>query len=126
MSMRRIGPATESALGTLALIVGVGIVLSVLSIVPQSAPAADQASAPTGISAGQTTGNDPALANNATLPSGKHAHGAAAQNAQTATGPASAAVPAARPGLACTAGQNGGSTDTGVDATSIKLAATTV
>lgn len=125
--MRRLGPATESALSTLALIVGVAVVLSVLNIVPsQSAPAAsNQASGPT--SALDTSSTQGQQSNTVVAKNGKVktiSTGTSGKSGVSA--PATGAVPPARPGLACSAGQNGGSTDTGVDATSIKLAATTV
>lgn len=124
--MRRIGPATESALSTLALIVGVAVVLSVLNIVPStSAPATtNQTAAPSAVD--QTDGA-PLADGTAVAKNGKTKSAKSTGNAQNgAAAPAAGAVPAARPGLACSASQNGGATDTGVDATSIKLAATTV
>lgn len=125
--MRRIGPATESALSTLALIVGVAVVLSVLNIVPStSAPATiDQAAAPTGTVGSSTNTQLPNT--RAVVKNGKVKAAASGGSSQsTAVTPASGTVPAAQPGLACSAGQNGGATDTGVSATTIKLAATTV
>ena len=124
--MRRIGPATESALSTLALIVGVAVVLSVLNIVPStSAPATtEQAAAPSsGVAAPADTTQGQTVA---TPGHAKAAATTAGSTQSSAVTPASGSVPAARPGLACSASQNGGATDVGVDATSIKLAATTV
>jgi ABC-type branched-subunit amino acid transport system substrate-binding protein len=116
--MNRPRPATESALGTLALIVGVGIVLSVITIVP---------SGTTQLVAGGTgpAGTTPQSTNSVTTPGSKTpGHGPTTTNTTTNTN--NTTIPAPKAGLSCDAQHNGGSTDRGVTATSISMAATTV
>jgi ABC-type branched-subunit amino acid transport system substrate-binding protein len=119
--MSRLGPSVDGALTTLAVI-GVGVVT--LSVVALQSPVAttvnDQAgpaqnvSAPTVDNAGQPQPQ-------ATLPNG--------QPAPTRPGNRPAAQGTAGPALGqggCTKANNGGKTDRGVTATSIKLGATVV
>jgi len=122
--MNRPKPATESALGTLALIVGVGIVLSVLTVVP-SGTTQLVAGGPGGggnTPVTQQNNGNPVTAPNAKIPGQKNAPNSS--NPTTNVGPG--AVPPAKAGLSCDAQHNGGGTDRGVSANSILMAATTV
>ncbi|MBV9096684.1 MAG: ABC transporter substrate-binding protein [Frankiaceae bacterium] len=126
--MNRPRPATESALGTLALIVGVGIVLSVLTVVP---------SGTTQLVAGGNGGgggNNPVAQNNnngnpvgvPTTNTPGHKNGGGNGNNPTTTPNGGGAIPPPKAGLSCDAQHNGGPTDRGVSATTILMAATTV
>jgi ABC-type branched-subunit amino acid transport system substrate-binding protein len=118
---KRPKPATESALITLAVVLGVGVLLSILTIVPatsSSSPSSVAVQQPDQV--GSTTG--PATA---AQPGAKSGTGAT----RTGTGQATATGgggPAPVANLSCAAGKNGGATDVGVTGSSIKLAATVV
>ena len=122
--MNRPRPATESALGTLALVVGVGIVLSVLTIVPAGTTQliAGGTTNPGGGNVTQNTGSNPA---NPTAPGPNGPAAPNGSNPVTNVGN-NAAVPAPKAGLSCDRQHNGGSTDRGISSDSIKMAATTV
>jgi len=122
--MNRPRPATESALGTLALVVGVGIVLSILNVVPSGTTQL--------VAGGTTPGGNAVTQPNGTAPvnaaPGTHSNGVPGQN-PTSTNPnvsTNAAIPAAKPGLACDRQHNGGNTDRGISSGRILMAATTV
>jgi ABC-type branched-subunit amino acid transport system substrate-binding protein len=114
-------PATESALATLAVVVGVGVVLSVLTIVPASSSNTGESVAVQPGITGPGGRSDAAGKTGANTSTTTHAGGSGGSSTNQNT----AGVPQV-PGLACAAGKNGGSTDVGVSATSIKLAATVV
>jgi ABC-type branched-subunit amino acid transport system substrate-binding protein len=122
--MNRPRPATESALGTLALIVGVGVVLSVLTVVPSGTT--QLVAGGNGGSGGnspvtQNNGN-PVTAPNAKVPGQKNPNNPS--NPTTNVSPGS--IPPAKAGLSCDSAHNGGSTDRGVSSSNILMAATTV
>lgn len=123
--MSRRGPATESALATLGVIVGAGVLLSILSVVPTNG--ATQAAGPATSSNVEQSGSGPVQ------PGTTNKKSSAPGTTRTPTNKGPAAVnsgggvqaPVAA-GASCAAGHNGGTTDVGVSATSIKLAATVV
>jgi ABC-type branched-subunit amino acid transport system substrate-binding protein len=126
---RRLGPSVESSLLTVAVIGAVALVLSFVAVFPPSS-GGSQAVAQSlagpgttdqsgdGTSAGSSAAGAPAGATgaNGAAQGGAGAGAAAQQAAANGAGAASA----------CTAAHNGGATDVGVTATSIKLAATIV
>lgn len=120
--MNRPRPATESALGTLALIVGVGIVLSVLNIVPSGTTQL--------VAGGPATGGNNAVQNNNSQPNanvpGSKQVSAPGSNPTVNSNGGNGSVPPPRAGLSCDAQHNGGSTDRGISAKQILMAATTV
>ncbi len=120
---KRPGPATESALVTLAVVLGIGVVLSILTIVPATSSPGDQFTA----TQPNATASGPANPLTQTKPGAKGPAG----TTQTTTGGGSTQTGSSGslpqpPGLACAPGKNGGSTDVGVTGNSIKLAATVV
>jgi ABC-type branched-subunit amino acid transport system substrate-binding protein len=122
--MNRPGPATESALGSLGVILAVGVLLSVLSVVPSKTAVQVNVAGPAAVTA--DPGSQATEAPTTVGPSG-----AAASGRQTGTGPGAAAAGGGSAvrgggGAACSAGHNGGSTDVGVSGNEIKLAATVV
>ena len=126
--MKRPGPAAESALVTLGIIIAVGVVLSILTVVPSgnSVPVAAgstdgslPASTSTGPAADQTAANSPIGTQPAAKSGGASVKPGTVSTNQTAVAPAPA-------GLACAAGKNGGSTAPGVTGNQILMAATTV
>lgn len=127
--MKRPGRATESALTTLAVIVGVGVLLSVLTVTPAAtAPQLAAGAPPPGTTSSSGPGT-PVAGQPATAPNGKHGGTPTVPGSSGGTGvvkPGQPVVPPAAPGLACAAGHNGGATDVGVSATSVHFAATTV
>jgi ABC-type branched-subunit amino acid transport system substrate-binding protein len=107
----------------LALIVGVGIALSVVNIAPSGTT---QVVAGGGGNVGNTgvQNGTNVLPNAPGVKSGPGTQpvpGTTNQNGSTNT-----AIPEAKPGLACDRQHNGGTTDRGITATSITMAATTV
>lgn len=124
--MSRWGPSVDGALGTVAIITAGVLVLSVVTIERSGhdAQGTSQAGAPAAADRQQQTtlADAPAV-----VPGGPSTTShAGVTAASTGNQPGTASVPAARPGLQCTAGANGGSTDRGVSATSITLGATVV
>ena len=127
--MKRPGPAAESALVTLGIIIAVGVVLSILTVVPSgnSVPVAagapdgslPAASTSTGTAGNQAAANSPAGTQPAASSGGASVKAGTVSTNQTAVAPAPA-------GLACAAGKNGGSTAPGVSGSQILMAATTV
>lgn len=127
--MSRLGRATDSALATLAVVVGVAVLLSVVAIVPStsSSPAGVALGSGAGGATGVSTAGRHGTTTSPTAAGGSGGRGVAAGRAGGYTGGStSSGVPAPAPGLACAPGRNGGSTDVGVSATQIKFAATTV
>jgi len=120
--MNRPRPATESALGTLALIVGVGIVLSVLNVVP-SGTTQLVAGGPNQGGGGvvQNQGNSPTTTT--TAPGANPQTNVPSSNGGNS---GNGSVPAPRAGLSCDSQHNGGSTDRGITSNQILMAATTV
>jgi ABC-type branched-subunit amino acid transport system substrate-binding protein len=120
---KRFGPATESAIATLAVVLGVGVLLSILTIVPASSSSPSGLSSQPGV-VDQGSGGGPAPAPGATTGPGTK-QGAGSPGGSNQGG---APVPGAPQGnnLLCAAGKNGGNTDVGVTGSSIKLAATVV
>jgi ABC-type branched-subunit amino acid transport system substrate-binding protein len=128
--VKRVDPSVGSSLWTLGVIVGVGLLLSVLTFVPAGTRlAASGGAADTGVGT-DVPGADNAATNGGGAAGGTAAGGGGSSGASgsntsggAATGPAKVVTPA---GQTCAAGKNGGSTDTGVTGSSIKLAATVV
>ena len=123
---RRFTPAWA----TLALVLGITMVIASLSIDPPKKTTLVAADPTTGqaVTAGDP-GADPAAATDPATGGGTASAGPAAAAAKTGTGTKTAAAKAqgaVTQATACAAGQNGGSTDTGVSANSIKLGATVV
>lgn len=118
--MRRLGPATESALTTLGVVMGIGVLLSVFSVVPDG----DTTTQAQGVVATEGTSGDAPVAVATHGPAQETRPRASAPSATT-TGGRPGTQPVA-PGQACAAGRNGGATDVGVTGTSVKLAATVV
>jgi len=127
----RWGPSVDGALATVAIITAGVLTLSVVTIQksgndgtnggPTNAAAADP-----GVSTDQMTPADTqaAAAGGPVTTTVKTADSGGAGNTGQAGQPA--ALPAARPGLECRAGANGGATDRGVSDNSITLGATVV
>ena len=118
----------------------VGALIGGISMV-EAVPASHLPQAAAGVSDGQpgtsttTTNNQPGTStNNPATTANRSGHATAGQSGHAsgtaATGPSVTTpgqqIPAAKPGLTCSAGGNGGATDTGVSATEIKLATTVV
>jgi ABC-type branched-subunit amino acid transport system substrate-binding protein len=125
--MNRPRPATESALGTLALIVGVGIVLSVLNVVPSGTTQLVAGGTPQGGGGVvQNQGNGGTAPNGApgSNPQSNTPGANGGNNGGTPSGPG--AIPAAKAGLSCDGQHNGGATDRGITSNTILMAATTV
>ncbi|MHB8450967.1 MAG: ABC transporter substrate-binding protein [Mycobacteriales bacterium] len=134
----KFGAATESALVTLAVVVAVGVGLSVWSVIPSGSTAAPAGAQYAGSAPGSVAGGSGAAG--ASGPRGGGGTGSAGSVGGavagagglggTAGGGAAgtgAAGPLSQPaGLACAAGRNGGATDVGVSAGAIKLASTVV
>lgn len=127
--MKRFDPSVGSSLTTLGVIVGVGLLLSVITVVPLSKENGGTVGAGPGQEAIVDDSGavlDPAAAVDPSAPA------AATPAGRTGTaGPANARVGpgqsvATKPGQQCAAGQNGGNTDVGVSGNRIKLAATVV
>jgi ABC-type branched-subunit amino acid transport system substrate-binding protein len=113
---------------TLGVIVAVGVLLSVVTIVPRGSTAVSAASGGSGNTPG-ATGGEGGTGGGAEGSGG--AEGGAGSG--SATGPAGAAKGsqgsgqvATKAGTECAAGRNGGNTDVGVTGGSVKLAATIV
>ena len=125
--MKRLNPSVDSSLTTLAVIIGVGLLLSVITVVPLSKQGGDNVAADGGPAA---EGSTPTEVDGALTPGGAATSGGGPA-AGTAGGQATAAGGgtggvAVKAGQRCAAGANGGSTDTGVSGNRIKLAATVV
>jgi ABC-type branched-subunit amino acid transport system substrate-binding protein len=127
---RRLGPSVESSLLSLAVIAAVALVLSFVAVLPSSSPS--QASAAQGVTAAGDGGSPLASGGaeaNGTGTSGQGSGGSTTGSSSGGPQRSAAAGNASGGGgtaLQCAVGRNGGSTDTGVTATSIKLAATVV
>ncbi|HVF73770.1 MAG TPA: ABC transporter substrate-binding protein [Acidimicrobiales bacterium] len=121
--LRRFDPATGSALMTLAVVVVVGLLLSLGTIFPPGGRLAT--SAADGDTPGEVAGTDGGGGAGGTADSaaGGGGGGGAAAGGGGGTGPGAVA---AKPGQACEAGRNGGNTDVGVTGNRVKLAATIV
>jgi ABC-type branched-subunit amino acid transport system substrate-binding protein len=124
--MKRLDPSVGSSLLTLGVIVAVGILLSLLTIVPDGSGAGTPLAA---------TGTGPAVDNTPGAATVDPVTGAPTESAGPAGsstaqgGPNTAgkqAVTANPKATGCASGQNGGPTDVGVTGNSIKLAATIV
>lgn len=122
--MNRPRPATESALGTLALVVGVGVVLSVLTVVP-SGTTQVVAGGPSTTGNGVTQNNANPNAPVSNVPGAKSGN-VPGQSNPVSSGNGTGVLPPSKPGLACDSQHNGGATDRGITATNIHMAATTV
>ena len=128
--MKRVDPSVGSSLWTLGVIVGVGLLLSLVTFVPAGSRLA------TGNGGGSGNGSDD-LASDVVDDSGsgdgldgESGGGNGTGNSSTggggtAGGPSGSKI-ATPAGQSCAAGANGGTTDTGVTGSSIKLAATVV
>lgn len=132
--MSRLGRATDSALATLAVVVGVGVLLSVFAVVPSTTSTQVAASGPAGgvgaaSGATATGGTTTTTGRTGTAGSSRTSSGTSSgtsRSGSSRTSSGTSSGTAAVPGLACAPGRNGGSTDVGVSATGIKFAATTV
>jgi ABC-type branched-subunit amino acid transport system substrate-binding protein len=126
MMTRRLGPSVESSLLTVAVIAAVALVLSFVAVFPPSS--SSDSAAQSSVAGSNNQAPDGTTAQNQSKPDAQGGP-AAANNAvpgsHTSNG-ANPAVAVAGSQAACAAGHNGGSTDVGVTATSIKLAATIV
>ncbi|MDQ1437257.1 MAG: hypothetical protein QOK43_886 [Acidimicrobiaceae bacterium] len=124
--MKRLDPAVGSSLMTLGVIVAVGVLLSIITVVP-SGNTANSLAVDSG---GRTPSGDPSLdptqtANDPTAPIDPSAPADPSKRAVKGTGPSGSSAAAAK-GLECAAGKNGGETDVGVTGSAIKLASTIV
>jgi ABC-type branched-subunit amino acid transport system substrate-binding protein len=120
--LKRFGPSVDSSLLTLGVIAAVGLVLSVFTVVlPGRAAAGGGAASVT------TTDGGPATQGSGGQSGGSQVGGGGTGSTGSGAAQALAGQVAQSSGaLACASGHNGGATDTGVSATSIKLAATVV
>ncbi|HZS13143.1 MAG TPA: ABC transporter substrate-binding protein [Candidatus Dormibacteraeota bacterium] len=125
--MRRLDPSLQSAFLTVAVLAAVGVVLTLVNVTPpgSTAPTAAQASGQVGAVQDASGGGGGAAAATPGADGTSTGGGAAAPAAPAAQG-GGGAVAAARSGLACAPGRNGGATDAGVSGSAIKIAATTV
>jgi hypothetical protein len=123
--MRRLGPAVESSILSIAVIAVVATVLSLIAIVPPNATSSTDL---TGDSRVQQTAPRQAQGPGSTVTaqqgSGATVAGGGGSNVAGARGVSGAVARAT--GTGCNPTQNGGATDVGVTATTIKLAATIV
>lgn len=106
MSAPQLGPAWR----TLALVFGAASVVAMVNVLPP-------------VAGGTRTITEAASGSNAAPATGPASRPGAAA---TTSAPGTTEARPARPGLACVPGANGGATDVGVTATSIKLGATVV
>lgn len=118
--MKRLDPSVGSSLTTISVIAGVGLLLSLVTLVPSDRESVARLGSENGagdlVADGQPgPGLDPVTS----TPSGAMGEG----SDSVSTGSRGVVTP---PGLSCSAGKNGGSTDVGVSASTIKLAATVV
>jgi ABC-type branched-subunit amino acid transport system substrate-binding protein len=124
--MSRLGPSVDGSLSTLA-VVAVGVV--VLSFVALNSSGATSTGLPgvgyvgdgSAVSQGNGTGTGTTGTTTTTGSTGKN--GTSAPGTTTGSGPTKVVLP---PGIQCAAGANGGKTDRGVTATSVKFGATIV
>lgn len=120
--MKKLDPSVGSSLLTLGVIVAIGLLLSVFTIVPSGSSASDLITTdPSGTGRGDDSGADPS----GPIAGGPNAPGGPATGGPGGGGTGQAAVPT-KPGQYCEPGRNGGNTDVGVTADSVKLAATIV
>jgi len=139
--MNRLGPATESALSTLAIIVVTGIALSVFTVVPSAtvaSPGQDRSDATTSAITEDeapgdgVTADDPVDAAPGRVPGSTtqpHQGDSADPDTQPVDNPSEPTATNGNPqeqSAACQAGNNGGQTDVGVTESQILLAATVV
>lgn len=128
--MKRLDPSVGSSLTTLGVIVGVGLLLSVITVVPLSKDnAASVGAGPaqqTGVVEDPAAVLDPAAAVDPTAPGAAVPTGGPRAAGPGATRTNTGQSIATKPGQQCAAGQNGGNTDVGVTDKKIKLAATVV
>jgi ABC-type branched-subunit amino acid transport system substrate-binding protein len=118
--IRRRSPSVDGALSTV-VVVGVGaLVLSLVALT--STPARSTTTAAAGTNTAGTAGTEATQA----IAGGKGSTVTPGRGAAANTAPGVTAAAALPPGVSCAPGHNGGSTDRGVSATSIKLGATIV
>jgi ABC-type branched-subunit amino acid transport system substrate-binding protein len=121
--MRRLDPSLQSSFLTIAVLAVVGLLVTLVNLTPPGATQATTAQQ----SAGAAGTSQDATADSGGVAQGNGAASAVGVGGDAAAGSGqarSAAVGAA--GLTCAAGRNGGATDVGVTATTIKIAATAV
>lgn len=128
--MKRFDPSTGSSLLTLGVIAAVGLLLSVLTVVPSGTRVATGDADPAAATGDDLGGDiveeaaDAETATDAGVEGGSTATGGPAQAGQTTRRGGGAARQGATGG--CAENKNAGNTDTGVTGTTIKLAATVV
>lgn len=128
--MKKLNPSVGSSLSTLAVIAGLGLVLSLVAIVPLRS-SSDTVGAAAGGPASQAVVDDVAVVDDGSAGGGPEVPGAPSSGGptsggQTRTGTSPGAAVATKPGQGCDAKSNGGNTDIGVTDKRIKLAATVV
>jgi ABC-type branched-subunit amino acid transport system substrate-binding protein len=124
--VKRFDPSVGSSLMTLGVIVAVGILLSIVTIVPRGGTAVS--TSPGGGDSAGVTGDEATAAggdSGAATGTGPSGGGGASAGVQGSSGTAAAGV-VNKAGITCAAGKNGGNTDVGVTGGSVKLAATIV